>query len=67
MPIYEYECKSCGEVSEFHMYPGDTEPKRCPECGNMGLSRIISASTFHLKGSGWYATDYKERGDNDDI
>ena len=61
MPIYEYECKSCGEVSEFQMYLGDTEPRRCPECGRMGLKRILSNTSFRLKGSGWYATDYKER------
>ncbi|GMT42483.1 MAG: hypothetical protein IEMM0002_0894 [bacterium] len=64
MPIYEYECKKCGE--DMEIVHGITEkPKtRCPECGGK-LKRLISLNSFHLKGTGWYKTDYaaKPKGD----
>lgn len=57
MPIYEYECPSCGVVEAFQ---GITEDplKRCPKCRRFKVRKLISHSSFHLKGSGWYATDY---------
>jgi putative FmdB family regulatory protein len=57
MPIYEYECPSCGVVEAFQ---GITEDPltRCPECRRCKVRKLISHSSFHLKGSGWYATDY---------
>jgi len=64
MPIYEYECPSCGVVEAFQ---GITEDPltRCPECKRCKVRKLISHSSFHLKGSGWYATDYgKGNGDN---
>lgn len=57
MPIYEYKCKKCGK--EFEIFQGITDQpvQTCPSCGG-SVSKLMSLSTFHLKGSGWYATDY---------
>lgn len=57
MPIYEYQCKSCGKVFEVFQGITDTPVKTCRFCQGP-IKRLISLSTFHLKGSGWYATDY---------
>src|SRR5262249_14390879 len=56
MPIYEYTCKQCGN---FETMQGITEEplKKCPTCGAK-VTKLIPRSGFHLKGSGWYATDY---------
>lgn len=57
MPIYEYECTNCGNVEEVLQKMSDAPLELCSKCqGN--LSKIISHSSFHLKGSGWYVTDY---------
>jgi putative FmdB family regulatory protein len=58
MPIYEYRCESCG--GELEVWQKITEkPKRvCPECGKHQLQRLISNTSFRLKGTGWYVTDY---------
>jgi len=60
MPIYEYQCPKCGT---FETTQRITEPalKRCPTCKSK-VERIISATSFVLKGSGWYATDYARSG-----
>lgn len=57
MPIYEYKCKKCEGVFEILHGFNDKPPKKCEECGGK-LERMISLSAFHLKGSGWYETDY---------
>ena len=60
--IYEYRCEGCGEVSEFQMRMSDPHPEACPRCGAVGrLKRIISKTSFALKGTGWYTTDYKKK------
>jgi putative FmdB family regulatory protein len=56
MPIYEYACKSCGNF-EIMQRISEDPLKRCPTCGGK-INKLISLSAFHLKGSGWYATDY---------
>ena len=57
MPIYEYQCTKCGNVKEILQKFSDEAETTCSKCdGN--LQKIISQSTFHLKGSGWYVTDY---------
>jgi len=56
MPIYEYECAKCG-VIEVMQKITDDPLKRCPNCRRK-VKRLISLNNFHLKGSGWYATDY---------
>ncbi len=57
MPIYEYECQSCGAVVEHWQKVSDPPLETCESCGGR-MKKLISQSTFHLKGSGWYVTDY---------
>jgi putative FmdB family regulatory protein len=57
MPIYEYECTACGKIEEVIQHFSDKTLKKCPHCSGR-LQKLISQSTFHLKGSGWYVTDY---------
>ncbi len=57
MPIYEYECGTCGRVHEILQKVSDKPLSDCPECSGR-LHKRISQCTFHLKGSGWYVTDY---------
>ncbi|MCF8044884.1 MAG: zinc ribbon domain-containing protein [Desulfarculaceae bacterium] len=57
MPVYEYECTECGEVEEALQKISEPQLKECPRCKGR-LKKLISQSTFHLKGSGWYVTDY---------
>ncbi len=57
MPIYEYECLKCGKTTETMQKFSDAPLTVCSECCGE-LRKLISMSTFHLKGSGWYTTDY---------
>jgi putative FmdB family regulatory protein len=57
MPIYEYQCAACGRVVEKWQKVSEEPLTTCPACGG-GLSKLISNCSFHLKGSGWYVTDY---------
>jgi putative FmdB family regulatory protein len=57
MPVYEYECLSCGKVHEIRQGFNDEPLNECPDC-NGSLKKLISMSSFVLKGSGWYKTDY---------
>ena len=60
MPLYEFECSQCGGVSEHLMKISDKDPFICPHCKNEGtLSKLMSRTSFVLKGSGWYETDFK--------
>ncbi len=59
MPVYEYRCHKCGETTEIMQKFSDAPLSRCPRC-NGKVSKIISNCAFHLKGSGWYVTDYKK-------
>jgi len=58
MPLYEYKCDKCGKVIEVRQRFSDEPLKIHEDCGG-NLERLISMSAFQLKGSGWYATDYK--------
>ena len=59
MPIYEYHCNSCGSEFEEFMSISVKAPKvACPQCGSKRTKRMISQTSFQLKGSGWYVTDY---------
>ena len=62
MPIYEYRCESCGYEHEAIQKLSDPTLKDCPSCGKPALKKLISAAGFQLKGSGWYATDFKNGG-----
>ncbi len=59
MPIYEYKCQTCGEVTEKLQKFSD-DPLRTCGCGG-NLDKLVSRSSFQLKGSGWYVTDYKTK------
>lgn len=59
MPIYEYECKSCGHRMEAIQKMSDAALTDCPSCGKPELQKLISAAGFRLKGGGWYETDFK--------
>lgn len=60
MPIYEYRCSKCGHVLEAWQKLSDPPLRACEVCG-APVKKIISHNTFHLKGSGWYVTDYASR------
>ena len=57
MPIYEYECTGCGKVEEALQKFSDKPLKKCRHCSGK-LHKIVSHSSFQLKGTGWYVTDY---------
>ena len=59
MPIYEYRCKECGFQKEFMQRMSDAPLTVCPQCGKRGFTKLMSAAGFQLKGTGWYATDFK--------
>lgn len=59
MPIYEYLCNSCGAEKEHLQKISDAPIVACPVCGSSNYTKLISAAGFQLKGSGWYATDFK--------
>jgi putative FmdB family regulatory protein len=59
MPIYEYRCSSCGHQQEFLQKVSDAPYTRCTHCGQETFSKMVTAAGFQLKGSGWYATDFK--------
>jgi putative FmdB family regulatory protein len=59
MPIYEYLCNSCGAEKEHLQKISDAPIAACPVCGSSNYTKLISAAGFQLKGSGWYATDFK--------
>ena len=59
MPIYEYQCTACGEITEALQKISDAPLTDCPACGAAALRKKISAVAFRLKGSGWYETDFK--------
>lgn len=62
MPIYEYRCAACGHRLEAMQKISDAALTDCPSCRQPELKRLISAASFQLKGSGWYATDFKGDG-----
>lgn len=59
MPIYEYECRKCG-VFDYEQSIADRPLARCPKCRSK-VTKLISASAFHLKGGGWYADGYDRK------
>ncbi|QJD30231.1 FmdB family zinc ribbon protein [Methylococcus geothermalis] len=59
MPIYEYQCKSCGHNLEAMQKVSDAPLTDCPACGKPELAKQVSAAGFRLKGGGWYETDFK--------
>ncbi len=62
MPIYEYRCGACGHEFEEWQKITDQPVRTCPKCHAKKVERLISATSFQLKGSGWYVTDYGRGG-----
>lgn len=62
MPIYEYQCESCGHELEVLQKMADAPLVECPQCGAPSLKKRLSAVGFRLKGGGWYETDFKQGG-----
>lgn len=60
MPIYEYECTKCHAVEEVLQKFSDKPLKKCRHCSGK-LQKLISQNSFHLKGTGWYVTDYSNK------
>ncbi len=65
MPIYEYKCqnKVCSHKLDKLQKISEQPLKKCPECDQDTLQKLVSAAAFHLKGNGWYATDFKDKKD----
>jgi len=59
MPIYAYKCDSCGFAKDVLQKLSDPLLTECPSCGKSTFSKQVTAAGFQLKGSGWYATDFK--------
>ncbi len=62
MPIYEYHCDACGTRIEVMQKISDRPLRHCPGCKKNKLRKLVSATAFRLKGSGWYETDFKKDG-----
>ena len=65
MPIYEYHCDGCDTDFEMMRRISDASLPACPKCGAEDVRKLISLSTFHLKGTGWYVTDYADKTKDD--
>lgn len=65
MPLYEYECSSCGRFEKIRKF-SDKPLKACPTCGGAEVQRLLSAPAIQFKGSGWYITDYARSGGKPD-
>ena len=61
MPIYEYVCAACGHEFDELQKLADAPLTDCPSCGKPALTKKVSAAGFQLKGTGWYATDFKSK------
>ncbi|WP_114969027.1 FmdB family zinc ribbon protein [Rhodoferax ferrireducens] len=59
MPIYAYKCESCGFAKDVLQKMSDPLLTDCPSCGTSAFKKQLTAAGFQLKGSGWYATDFK--------
>jgi len=62
MPIYAYKCAECGHEMEAIQKMSDALLTACPSCGKPTLVKQVTAAGFHLKGSGWYVTDFRDGG-----
>ena len=63
MPFYEYVCQNCEHEFEVLQKMSDEPLKECPHCKQAKLTKKVSAPAFHLKGDGWYVTDFKDKKD----
>ena len=63
MPIYDFQCTSCGHQSEVMRKMSESNTTTCPQCKAETFAKMLSAPSFQLSGSGWYATDFKNGSD----
>ena len=61
MPIYEFQCPSCQSVKEVFMKMTDSQVVSCDECKAAPMEKLMSPSTFHLKGGGWFKDGYDQK------
>lgn len=62
MPIYEFQCKKCGHVTELIQKLDDPAPATCPKCkAKRSMTKMMSSTAFVFKGEGWYITDYSRK------
>lgn len=61
MPIYEYQCTNCHHQFDLMQKVNEEPAKKCPQCSEFSLVKLVSAAGFQLKGTGWYATDFKNK------
>ncbi|MBL8506777.1 MAG: zinc ribbon domain-containing protein, partial [Methylobacillus glycogenes] len=59
MPIYDYQCSSCGHKAELMRKVSEAVSTTCPQCGQASFEKQVSAPNFQLNGTGWYASDFK--------
>ena len=62
MPIYEYQCTHCQHQFDVIQKMNEDPIKLCPQCSQQSVVKLVSAAGFQLKGTGWYATDFKDKG-----
>jgi putative FmdB family regulatory protein len=62
MPIYAFQCQSCGHRFDRLQKLSDADPTHCPECAQASVTRQLTAPSFRLAGGGWYETDFKKDG-----
>jgi putative FmdB family regulatory protein len=65
MPLYEYECDACGRRFEVIQKFSDLAPEACKHCGKGPVHRLASSPAIQFKGTGWYVTDYAQKGKSD--
>ena len=58
MPMYEYQCGKCGHIWELIQKMSDAPPKSCPDCRGRKVGKVLSQTSFVLKGGGWYSDGY---------
>jgi putative FmdB family regulatory protein len=61
MPIYEYQCTACGHTLEALQKMSEDALTLCPSCHKEALEKLVSATSFQLKGTGWYVTDFRNK------
>jgi len=59
MPIYDFQCTSCGHKAEMMRKMSESNTTTCPHCKTEAFTKMLSAPSFQLNGTGWYATDFK--------
>jgi len=61
MPIYDFKCSACGHQDEMMRKASADSTMACPQCKQDSFSKMLSAPSFQLNGTGWYATDFKNK------